>query len=264
MMYEDLRECVSCQLKVIKKSNSKGSLFPHYFRIMYFVEGKGSVFIDENEYKIYSNLLLLITPYNSFRLDIDGNSIGKYIVFNIHVSILCNHLTIENDQHIMPITLDENEKKQIIGFYDYYVMSFLGNSGKKNAQLFDFIKYIKKIVTEHTSLIIYEQNIIKQIKKFIFSNIGEKLNLNQIAAAFNYSEKHLNRLFKKYTGSTIHSYILEEKIEFSKQLLVQGLSIHEICDCIGFDDPNYFGNVFKKRVGKTPKDYLKNIRSELL
>lgn len=71
-------------------------------------------------------------------------------------------------------------------------------------------------------------------------------------------------MFKKYTGSTIHSYILEKKIEFSKQLLVQGLSIHEICDCIGFDDPNYFGNVFKKRVGKTPKDYLKNIRSELL
>ncbi len=74
-----------------------------------------------------------------------------------------------------------------------------------------------------------------------------------------YSTDHLRRCFKKDTGTTPISYLMNLRIEYAKKLLCQKsnmkMSISEISYLSGFYDPQYFSRVFKKTVGKTPQQY---------
>ncbi len=97
---------------------------------------------------------------------------------------------------------------------------------------------------------------IEKIQKHIQSHIGEQLNLAGIAAAVNYNETYVSRLFRQHTGMKISDYILQERLSKAKQLLSSSdQNINTIAECCGFDSIHYFSYTFKKNVGMSPSDY---------
>jgi AraC-like DNA-binding protein len=53
-----------------------------------------------------------------------------------------------------------------------------------------------------------------------------------------------------------NQYHLEVKIEKAKELLtITDLSIKEIASDLGYDNQNYFSNLFSKRVGCSPSSF---------
>ena len=74
------------------------------------------------------------------------------------------------------------------------------------------------------------------------------------------SYKYMEEFFKKRIGMTIQQYHTNLRIhEAEKQLRTTQYSISEISGNLGFQDPLYFSNVFKKATGVSPRDYRKNI-----
>lgn len=70
---------------------------------------------------------------------------------------------------------------------------------------------------------------------------------------------HLNRLFKRTTGTTILAYLNEVRISKAKQMLYDGSgSITEIAEKCGFKDVYYFSKVFKKYTGLAPGLFARN------
>jgi two-component system, response regulator YesN len=68
---------------------------------------------------------------------------------------------------------------------------------------------------------------------------------------------HCRRLFIKETGKTPSEYLTEKRINYAKLLLEtrlrnNSISVKEIANHVGFDDPYYFSRVFKKVTGKSP------------
>ena len=101
-----------------------------------------------------------------------------------------------------------------------------------------------------------EQVLIEQVQKYIEENLGADLHLEGIANHFYYSPNYLNSRFKKKTNMTISEYIKKEKIERSKQRLLQTRDgISEIASQIGFEHVSYFNYVFKRMEGMTPREY---------
>lgn len=67
---------------------------------------------------------------------------------------------------------------------------------------------------------------------------------------------YLNRMTKEYLGYTTKSFILNRVIQEAKNLLkYTNLSVSEISNRLKFEAPNYFGRLFIKYVGMTPKQY---------
>ena len=101
-----------------------------------------------------------------------------------------------------------------------------------------------------------KQNRIKSMISYIHRNFGNKLALEEIAAAANISPREANRIFQKAIQQTPFEYLMHYRLNRAKELLSHSeLSITEISYQCGFTDSTYMGKQFKKAYGITPRDY---------
>ena len=92
---------------------------------------------------------------------------------------------------------------------------------------------------------------------YIEDHITEKLRVDDIAQAAQYSRTALQQKFKTYSHSTVHEYILSRKIEAAKRLMDEpGAKPHEIWKELGFSSQSYFAQVFRRHTGMTISQYL--------
>lgn len=81
-------------------------------------------------------------------------------------------------------------------------------------------------------------------------------SLSDLADKMGMSVPYLSRLFKKEMGENFQDLLVEMRIEKAKVLLQSTkLKNNEIARQIGFEDERYFGQVFRKRCGMTPKQF---------
>ena len=95
------------------------------------------------------------------------------------------------------------------------------------------------------------------IKDFMDTKVEERINLDVVADRFYLSKSQIIRIFRKNFEQTPYEYILEKKIEAAKVLLKNSnLSIRQISDRLCFSDEHYFSNLFLKKVGVRPKEFI--------
>ena len=102
----------------------------------------------------------------------------------------------------------------------------------------------------------FHAELVNLILRFLRKNIHQKLTLDQICSAFNYSKSFLCKTFRAQTGQTLMDYFNRLKIEEAKQLLTQSTrSVTDIAGSLGFREVKYFDAIFKKSTGMTPVAY---------
>ncbi len=90
----------------------------------------------------------------------------------------------------------------------------------------------------------------------IKANLDGDLRLSELAKVVGISVYHFARLFKETSGLSPHQYVLQQRVEQSKQLLAnKRKTILEVCHAVGFLNPAHFATVFHKLVGLTPKAF---------
>lgn len=83
----------------------------------------------------------------------------------------------------------------------------------------------------------------------------------QYAAALSISTAHLNDTVKSLTGSPVSVHIQEASIMEAKRLLYfTANSVKEIAYEVGYEEPVYFGKLFKKVTSLTPLEFRKKFR----
>jgi AraC family transcriptional regulator len=95
----------------------------------------------------------------------------------------------------------------------------------------------------------------KQALAYIDDHLAEDLSLSRIAAATGVSSSHFKTLFRESTGSPVHQYVIQRRIERAKDLLMQGkLSIAEIALATGFSHQSHMARHMRRSVGLSPRD----------
>lgn len=99
---------------------------------------------------------------------------------------------------------------------------------------------------------------------YIFKHKGEKILQSKMAELCHISTGYFSRLFVKETEMNFSTFMSMQKIEWSKQLLEKtDLSIGQISDELGFNDPGYYIKTFKKYENLTPFLYRKYFKENL-
>lgn len=94
---------------------------------------------------------------------------------------------------------------------------------------------------------------------FIRANQNAGLSLEEVAKQAHVSPYYLSHLFREKLGVTFVEYVTGVKIETAKNYLAHTrLPISAIAEKLGYDDPGYFGKVFRRISGMTPNQYRKN------
>lgn len=102
--------------------------------------------------------------------------------------------------------------------------------------------------------------LVGKIKDIIESRFSENISLRTIANEVNFSTRHIHRIFVKATGKSVHKYLTDYRIEKAKFLLKEK-TINEVCVIVGYNDPKYFSKIFKDNTGKSPNEYLKELKN---
>ncbi|MEG1651366.1 MAG: helix-turn-helix transcriptional regulator, partial [Oscillospiraceae bacterium] len=70
------------------------------------------------------------------------------------------------------------------------------------------------------------------------------------------SQSYFSALFKKVTSQTYVNYLTEIRLQKALELLEHTEEkTYFIANSVGYDEPNYFSYVFKKRFGISPSQY---------
>lgn len=97
---------------------------------------------------------------------------------------------------------------------------------------------------------------LQQTLQYIHQNLSEDLSLQAIATHIGFSQYYFCRLFKESTGLTPYQYIIQQRIERAKQLLIQGeYSIVDVALQVGFANQSHFCQRFRRITGVSPRVY---------
>ncbi|TLS38414.1 response regulator [Pseudalkalibacillus caeni] len=119
------------------------------------------------------------------------------------------------------------------------------------------VQLLRQIVEKiQTWRLVQAKGKLENASEYIRDNYEKSLTLETVANYVDLSPYYLSKLFKEKKGITFIDYLTEIRIEKAKDFMLDPeVSLKEICFKVGYKDPNYFSRVFKKKVGKSPKQF---------
>ncbi len=103
-----------------------------------------------------------------------------------------------------------------------------------------------------------ESRPVRQARRIIMVRYENDLTLEEISRELGFSASYFSALFKKETGQKFIDYLIQVRIDASKDLLRNtNLTVAEICRQIGYKDQKHFTSQFKKNTGLKPSEFRK-------
>lgn len=119
--------------------------------------------------------------------------------------------------------------------------------------------------SEHTGL-------ARDIQRLLAARFQEPLSLTQIAAEVNYSPYHLCRVFRAYTGFSIHRYLDQIRLRTALEAVTAGAQeLTDLALTLGYSSHSHFTQSFRRAFGHPPSavrrfsaaHHLKSLRASL-
>lgn len=148
---------------------------------------------------------------------------------------------------------DLEEKKETDPQYEYDVMTIL-------AELW-------QIILRHADISAptEEDPVSMRMRRFleyIEEHLDQDISLEEMAASAGVSKTEVLRCFHKTLQTTPYSYVMEARLSKAADLLAEtGLPVGEIASRTGFNQQSYFGKRFKEKMGVTPLEYRRKMRT---
>jgi RpiB/LacA/LacB family sugar-phosphate isomerase len=104
---------------------------------------------------------------------------------------------------------------------------------------------------------------LARVVEYIRSHLDQPLAVSVLSRLAEMSQSHFSKLFKLSTGLAPHKFVLQERINRSKQLLRHGNTrIVDVALGVGFENQAHFTTVFGNFVGMTPRQFQRSSDSE--
>ncbi|ATD56055.1 AraC family transcriptional regulator [Clostridium chauvoei] len=243
--------------------------FHPFTEIFFIINGEGAFTLDDRDVKVKQGDLIIINP-NCLHTEksIVKNNPLEYIVLGIDNLIL-------NFPDSYNLTNDTNSKKlyKIINLQSSRdailtcLNSLIREIENKDYNYEMACKNILTLLIIHIirsipSLLVIEEPQEKlnlecvKIKNYIDSHYSENITLDILSDMSYMNKFHLVHTFTKQIGISPINYVINKRIEESKNLLTTtSYSIRDIASIVGFSNSSYFSQAFKKVTGTSPKGY---------
>lgn len=102
-----------------------------------------------------------------------------------------------------------------------------------------------------------ENNLyFKRCREYIGNHLSQRITVSDLAQLCGLTPNYMSYIFKEISGKTITDYVLEQRIQVAKRLLLtEEHTAAEIATFLGFSSQSYFIACFKKQVGETPRHW---------
>lgn len=115
------------------------------------------------------------------------------------------------------------------------------------------IRFLRLATTQTRGI---NQQKVDKILAYIHTNYQSSLTNKHLAEHFGYHENYIGSLILKYTGLTLHQYVLNYRMQIAVGLLQSTtLSVSQVAEKVGMPDIKHFSKCFKKLLGHAPSNF---------
>lgn len=227
---------------------------------------KGKIVVGNHNYALGGKQLFVIPPNTVHANDIQPGSGTLYVLkmdFDVFAeyanisSILGSHnTTIANLANTYPEEDFDRVFAVVMDLIQYdsdfsYCISLI-------IKLYSILKDRSQLSAIRNLEGKYSKNIdLHRLIRWTQDNLSQKISLQDVAEQFGYSKCYFCSRFKAMTGFTYYEYLTSARISYACKLLQSNKSVKETCYMAGFENVSYFVQLFKKRLGVTPREYAK-------
>lgn len=240
-------------------STNKGRVLNEY-QLIYTVRGKGSFVSDgqkETEIKAGNMYLLFPGEWHSYKPDNETGWDEYWIGFSgSTIDHRVESCFFSKEKPVFNVGIQE----EIVRLYKQAILVAKEQNPGFQQMLAGLVNLLLGYACSYDRRLSLEDlkvtNQINQAKILFSSNFHTGINPEDVARQVNMSYSWFRHVFKQYTGFAPNQYVLELKMQKSKELLTNTLqTMKEIAFEAGFDSPEYFCTLFKKKTGMTPVGY---------
>ena len=248
----------------LRHSNSNKHYKKHFHECFSLgVNKKGeSVYTNSNSsYQLTKNKLSIINPHEVHSCNATSEVLNEYYMLYLDTSWCAEVQKLIDEKVTSFINIPTHilEDKQ---FYDEYLFlcGYLFEehsiADKEDAMINFLIKFFSLFLEESQSAVVDDK--FELIKRYMNENYQKNIGLDDLAKYFDLNSFYIIRLFKSNMNLTPRAYLINIKINRSKQFLQDGYSIVDTALECGFCDQSHFHKNFVKIVATTPKEYQLN------
>ena len=261
-----------------KKSLHFESHYHDFNKITIFISGAVTYYVEGRAYQPKPWDILLKSSREEHTLEVEGGETYERIVIWVNPSFLEKHSSSEcsltacfelasgKNRNLLRLSSDKlkNIRQVLLQLEEAKKGGEFGSRVLGNSLFIQLIVYLNRLYLGYNEGFRlddgeYDENI-DGILKYINGNIKGDLSIDRLSSEFYMSKYYLMHRFKKQTGYSIHSYILQKRLIMASELLKKGMPATEASIECGFGDYSSFVRAFKKNFGLSPKNYLKSLR----
>lgn len=238
-----------------------------------------SVLLGSSMLSLQKNVLMIVPPNCVHQITPIEDGIYERYILTINskwLDILIGDGYVEEFEYLrnanMPVIihLSEEEKAEIIRKMELFLKCDEKRVFMKMGLFADVMEQIHKkalsasVQVENHSLneLSDTAKTVSKILDYINENLYKNICIEDIANYVFLNHDYINRVFKKHLNTSIRHYITIQRITRSQQLLLEGYSVSQIQEMVGYGSYEHFFKTFKKITGLTPKEYRNQILGE--
>ncbi len=231
-----------------------------YFQMIYFLQGEGRFFLQEQAYDLSKPALFLIKPnqYHGLNpvdlvktLDIKFHAKDKLLRQSLLRAPSCISEEDAEISYLFERIRWEGEQKpplfrELCSSYLFQILIlYLRRSERPGAK--------DEAPTERKMDGVITDAVSRQVLDLIRTQRAQELDLQQIANSLGLSNRSVHRHFKDSMGMPPMRYLLQYRVEKAKDLIrYSDYALKEIAELTGFKTIHHFTRVFREVTGVPP------------
>lgn len=273
---------ISIQARILE--NNKECLYISD-KLLYIIEGKAKMKINNREYSIEKATIVIISPYSIVEI-FDIEKPLNYIILSynkLHLKSILNNINntdmkifdIVNKYDISKLNYEyANKVKKIMleireEIGDESILELdIDKDKDKLTTLKVVIKIVELLIEITRNLNSKKQktslSLSQTIIKYIYAHSSEKLSIMKLATIFFMSEAEVREHIDKFSSLTFKEILYKIRLQKTKELLLYTeLNLDEIAETVGFVDGSHITKIWKLKKNMTPAVYRQIYKTSL-
>lgn len=252
---------------------------PYDCRFFLVSKGSGYLYTSETSYRLSRGDVILWQSGVEYRMVSDDGNILILLGVNFDFTQANKHLIIPIPPESVK-TFHESKILESVSFNDMPMMNhliYLRNMQTLESTLQDMLKeyqsqkifcaqrlsglFLSVLSQCYRTLSLgqghrsFSAAKIDEILNYVQEHYAEDITNEKIGQQFNYHANYLNKQVMKYTGKSLHQYLLSYRISKAVDMLTStDMTISEIAAAAGFSDIYHFSKTFRQRTGISPTE----------
>lgn len=240
-----------------------------YYEFFYVTRGNCRMFVEHSLFSVSSGELVILPPSTLHRTQYDTDSPVERITLNftpdyaLDLEMFLGKGFLENQLKVGKMRFIGKSSDEFFSLLEKFLeensRSDSFSTGMRKGLLAEILVLIARNTEQMQDkefLIDEAEANIQDAAKYIFEHYAEDITLEDASSVAKMRDTYFSKKFRDVTGFGFKEYLTNIRIQHSAEMLTSGnLTVTQVALSCGFSDANYFGDIFKKKTGFSPRDF---------